>query len=165
MAPHHQLSPSPSNTLSWTTKKPRPPGPQMTTSTMIRWSSLEQDSSQSELTPLSWTSTPSVSTLPYAMPGLSQRPFTVTIPGGRHSRTTEARRVNQEAWMCQADPTHPLLWFYSLALNAPGGPPGPSAPAAEAAAAATVTPAVAALVRAHFRQSHQIHRTGGLHGY
>jgi hypothetical protein len=39
----------------------------------------------------------------------------------------------------------------------PGGPPGP-APAA-------VTPAVAALVRARFRWSHRIHRTGGPHGY
>jgi hypothetical protein len=58
-----------------------------------------------------------------------------------------------------------LLWFYSLALNAPGGPPRPSAPAAVAASIATVTPAVAALVRAHFRRSHQIHWTGGPHGY
>jgi hypothetical protein len=42
-----------------------------------------------------------------------------------------------------------VLQFYGLALNALGGPPGPLAPAA-----ATVTPAVVALVRAHFRQLH-----------
>jgi hypothetical protein len=58
-----------------------------------------------------------------------------------------------------------LLWFYGSALNTLGSPPGPSAPAAEAAAAATVTPAVAALVRAHFRWLHQIHQTGGPHRY
>jgi hypothetical protein len=58
-----------------------------------------------------------------------------------------------------------LLWFYGSALNTLGSPPGPSAPAAEVAAAATVTPAVAALVRAHFRRSHRIHWTGGPHGY
>jgi hypothetical protein len=58
-----------------------------------------------------------------------------------------------------------LLRFYGSALNAPGGPPGPSATAVAVAAAATVTPTVAVLVRAHFRWSHQIHRTGGLHGY
>jgi hypothetical protein len=58
-----------------------------------------------------------------------------------------------------------LLQFYGLALNAPGSPPRPSAPAVAAAAAATVTPVVAALVRGCFRQSHQIHWTGGLHGY
>jgi Reverse transcriptase (RNA-dependent DNA polymerase) len=40
-------------------------------------------------------------------------------------------------------------------LNTLGGLPGPAA----------VTPAVAALVRAHFRQSHQIHQTGGPHRY
>jgi hypothetical protein len=58
-----------------------------------------------------------------------------------------------------------VLRFYSSALNALGSLPGPSGPAAEAAAAATVTPAVAALVRVHFRRSHQIHRTSGPHGY
>jgi hypothetical protein len=58
-----------------------------------------------------------------------------------------------------------LLWFYSSALNALGSLPRPSAPAVAAAAAATVTPAVAALVRAHFRWLHRIHQTGGPHGY
>jgi hypothetical protein len=109
MARRHQLPPSPSSTQPRTMKKPRPPGPQMTTSTMIRWSSLEleqQDSSQSELTPLSWTLTPSESTSPCAMRGLSQKLFTVTIPGGRHSRMMAVRQVNQEAQMCQADPVH-----------------------------------------------------------
>jgi hypothetical protein len=54
--------------------------------------------------------------------------------------------------------TCPMLQFYSLALNALGGLPRPSAPAAVAAvSAAIVTPAVVALVRAHFRWSHQIY--------
>jgi hypothetical protein len=79
----------------------------MTTNMTIRWSSLEQqDSSQSELTPLLWTSTPSESTLPCVTRGSSRKLFTVIIPGGRHSRMTEARQANQEAWMCQANPTH-----------------------------------------------------------
>jgi hypothetical protein len=82
----------------------------MTTSTTIRWSSLEpMDGSQSELTPLSWTSTPSASTSHCEMPGTNQKPFTVTIPGGRRSRTTAARQVNWEARMCQADPAHPSI--------------------------------------------------------
>jgi hypothetical protein len=109
MARRHQLPPSPSSTQPQTVKKPQLPGPQMTTSTTIRWSSLEleqQDSSQSELTPLSQTLTPSESTSPCAMRGLSWKPFTVTIPGGRHSRMMVARQANQEARMCQADPMH-----------------------------------------------------------
>jgi hypothetical protein len=109
MARHHQLPPSPSSTQQWTMKKPRLPGPRMTTSMTIRWSSLEpeqQDSSQSELTPLSRTSTPSESTLPCATHGSNQKLFTVTIPGGRHSRTMAARQANREARMCQANPTH-----------------------------------------------------------
>jgi hypothetical protein len=61
--------------------------------------------------------------------------------------------------------TSPVLWFYGLALNALGGLPRPSAPAPAAASVATVIPAVVALVRAHFRQSHQIHQTGGSHRY
>jgi hypothetical protein len=80
----------------------------MTTSMTIRWSSLElMDSSQSELTPLSRTSTPSVSISPCATRGSSRKPCTVTIPGGRHSRTMAARQANREARMCQADPTLP----------------------------------------------------------
>jgi hypothetical protein len=110
MARRHQLSPSPSSTQPRTMKKPQPPGPQMTTNTTTRWSSLEQqDSSQLELTPLSWSSTPLASTSPCVTCGLSQRPFTVTIPGGRHSRMTEARQATQEAQMCQADPAHPSV--------------------------------------------------------
>jgi hypothetical protein len=82
----------------------------MTTSMTIRWSSLElADSSQSELTPLSRTSTPSASTLCCVTPGTNQKPFTVTIPGGRHSRTTAARQMNWEARMHQADPAHPSI--------------------------------------------------------
>jgi Chromo (CHRromatin Organisation MOdifier) domain len=46
---------------------------------------------QLDLTPLLQTSTPLVSTLPCVTHGMSQRLFTVTIPGGRHSRTTEVR--------------------------------------------------------------------------
>jgi hypothetical protein len=109
MAHHHQLPPSPLSTQPRTVKKPRPLGPRMTTNTTIKWSSLEPeptDDSQLDLTPLSWTSTPSVSTLRCATPGINRKPFTVTIPGGRHSRTTAARQVNREAQMCQADPTH-----------------------------------------------------------
>jgi hypothetical protein len=49
---------------------------------------------------------PSTLTLPCVTHGSSQKPFTVTIPGGRHSRMTEVRQANWEARMCQADPTH-----------------------------------------------------------
>ena len=58
-----------------------------------------------------------------------------------------------------------MLQFYSLALNALGGLPRPSAPAAVAVSVAIVIPVVVALVRAHFRQSHQIHQTGEPHRY
>jgi hypothetical protein len=58
-----------------------------------------------------------------------------------------------------------MLWFYSLALNALDGLPRPLALAAAALVAMTVIPAVVALVRVHFRQLHQIHWTGRLHGY
>jgi hypothetical protein len=110
MARRHQRPPSPSSTQPRTVKKPRLPGPRMTTNTMIRWSSLEaRDDSQSELTPLSRTSTPSALTSRCATPGTSRRPFTVMIPGGRHSRTTAARQANWEARMCQADPAHPSI--------------------------------------------------------
>jgi hypothetical protein len=82
----------------------------MTTSTTIRWSSLEPaDSSQSELTPLSWTSTPSALTSRCVTPGTNRKPFTVTIPSGRHSRTTAARQANREAQMRQPNHAHPSI--------------------------------------------------------
>jgi hypothetical protein len=84
-----------------------------------------------------------------------------------HIYANMAPQIEMQSNQCEIEDykVQHLLQFYGLALNAPGSPPGPSAPAAEAAAAVTVTPAVAALVRVHFRQSHQIHWTGRLHGY
>jgi hypothetical protein len=144
MARRHQCPPSPSSTQPWTVKKPRLPGPRMTTSTTIRWSSLEaMDDSQSELTPLSRTSTPSVSTSRCATPGTGRRPFTVTIPGGRHFRTTAVRQANREARMCQADPAH-------LSIGQ-----GPSRPFSSP----RVTPTHQTQEMPSSPLSHQLHRT------
>jgi hypothetical protein len=145
MAHRHQLPPSPSSTQPQTVKKPRPLGPRMTTNTMIRWSSLEEpmDDSQSELTPLSWTSTPLALTSRCATPGITRRLFTVTIPGGRHSRTTAARQANQEARMCQADPAHPSTGQ------------GPSRPSSSPC----VTPTHRTQEMPSSPLSHQLHRT------